>query len=387
MSNTQHSRASQRGGKGNILLLYLITAGLVALGVLLFAVFYKGGGANALLNASLAQAALPTPNPESEEPDATPAPVLAPASSAGRLVPYPEGGLYGYKNMKGEVVIAPKFLRAFDFLESGYAFAAVDTGGLLRYGLIMRDGNWAVEPQFSNVRAYSEGFAAVEMDEKWGFIDASGKLVIAASYREVFDFHGGRAAVRSMSTYGYIDPDGELAIPAQFDKAGDFGNDMAFVTQGAKSYLIDKVGGKIATLGKESGEKYVDGVAAVNFGNGVYNFYNTSRKTAFTESFEEARNFANGMAAVRKDGKWGFINRKGAVIVAPQYAAVADFSQSLAAVKNDSGKWGYINTSGTVKVPFEYDEAGAFLLDYAVVKQNGITGVVNANGEFVELYR
>jgi hypothetical protein len=52
--------------------------------------------------------------------------------------------------------------------------------------------------------------------------------------------------------------------------------------------------------------------------------------------------------------------------IAPQYDDATSFSGSLAAVKKD-GKWGYIDTDGNVVIPFQYDVAYAFNEGYAVV--------------------
>ena len=55
--------------------------------------------------------------------------------------------------------------------------------------------------------------------------------------------------------------------------------------------------------------------------------------------------FKEGLAAVKKDGKWGYINTKGEQIVECKFDDACDFSEGFAWVKKD-GKWGYINTKG-----------------------------------------
>ena len=55
-------------------------------------------------------------------------------------------------------------------------------------------------------------------------------------------------------------------------------------------------------------------------------------------------------------------------VISPRYEDAAAFSEGLAAVKKD-GKWGYINAENEVVVPFQYDLAGEFSEGYAVVAQ------------------
>ena len=54
------------------------------------------------------------------------------------------------------------------------------------------------------------------------------------------------------------------------------------------------------------------------------------------------------------------------VMIAPQYEAARDFSDGYAAVKKD-GKWGYIDEEGNVVVDFQFDWAGYYAEGVAVV--------------------
>ena len=61
--------------------------------------------------------------------------------------------------------------------------------------------------------------------------------------------------------------------------------------------------------------------------------------------FDYAGNFNEGFSAVKKDGKWGYINTKGEQIVECKFDDAYYFNEGFARVKKD-GKWGYINTKG-----------------------------------------
>lgn len=77
--------------------------------------------------------------------------------------------------------------------------------------------------------------------------------------------------------------------------------------------------------------------------------------------------------------------------IAPQYDNAQDFSEGLAAVQKN-GKWGYINTAGKTVIPFTYDIAYAFSEGYAVVGEliytyeepnyvyNEVTGEIEIDG-------
>ena len=54
------------------------------------------------------------------------------------------------------------------------------------------------------------------------------------------------------------------------------------------------------------------------------------------------------------DGKYGYINERGEMVIPCQYDSAGNFSSNgLARVKID-GKYGYINEKGEVVIPAEY---------------------------------
>ena len=92
---------------------------------------------------------------------------------------------YGYKNEKGEVVIAPKYDLAYT-LDEG--MAAVRFNG--KYGFVDKNGKEIVSPKYENTWKFIGGFAAVKSGGKYGFINLKGKEVIPPIYEEGYNYHG-----------------------------------------------------------------------------------------------------------------------------------------------------------------------------------------------------
>lgn len=63
--------------------------------------------------------------------------------------------------------------------------------------------------------------------------------------------------------------------------------------------------------------------------------------------------FSNGVAALKKNGKWGYINTDGDVVIPFEYDSALTFSEGLAAVEKN-GKWGYIDINNNAIIPLEY---------------------------------
>ena len=55
-----------------------------------------------------------------------------------------------------------------------------------------------------------------------------------------------------------------------------------------------------------------------------------------------------------KDGKYGFKDYEGKLVIPHQYHFAHDFSDGMAIVVNEAGQVGYINTKGELAIPYQY---------------------------------
>ena len=69
---------------------------------------------------------------------------------------------------------------------------------------------------------FSEGFAAVKVGNKWGFMNRNGEYSIPPKFDEVGFFSEGLAAVKVGIKWGFVDGKGKWVIPPDFDGAGYF---------------------------------------------------------------------------------------------------------------------------------------------------------------------
>ena len=332
----------------SIIRLYICVILLIITGVVLFAFLYSGDGANALRDVSSAfEEALQAEKGLDILSTPAPTPTPPPVSLLGRIIPYYENGLWGYKNTELQVVFPPRFEEAMEF-ENGVAFAKQN--GL--YGLLSVNDVWLAEPQWTQVLPFSEGCAAVEKDGMWGYIDTKGNLVIDYGFREAGSFHCGRAAARTGSAYGYIDVFGNIAVSARWRKAGDFSQDLAFAISDEyerdRAYIIDKVGEKVATLGTAlRGAEFSEGFAVVVDHGKEYYFMNTLGSFEIPAQYAQAENFSEGFAAVldRSIGKWTYINKKGEALIEADYDEAQPFIDGFALVSKGNEHY-LLNQSG-----------------------------------------
>jgi hypothetical protein len=120
--------------------------------------------------------------------------------------------------------------------------------------------------------------------------------------------------------------------------------------------------------------------------NGKYGFVNRTGKLVISPAFEGAENFSEGLAKASQNGAWGFIDSTGNFVIAPQFRYAWSFSEGLANVEKD-GKWGFIDRTGAFVIKPAFYFAGNFSCGRAIIsdQKNGITkyGVINRKGKVV----
>lgn len=85
-----------------------------------------------------------------------------------------------------------------------------------------------------------------------------------------------------------------------------------------------------------------------------------------------------------EQGRWGFIDSAGAVVIAPRFACVQGFFEGLAPVREGEG-YGYIDATGQFVIPPAYDFASPFRQGMAVVYQDNVPQLIDHNGHLVSL--
>ena len=213
------------------------------------------------------------------------------------------------------------------------------------------------------------------------------RVVIEYGYSDARDFHEGLAAVKSNDAWGYIDNLGRVVVPFvhRIPEAGDFSEGLAFVGD----RFID-TDGRIALEGKtfEDAKPFSQGLAAVQSG-GRWGYIDLTGKFVIAPSYEAAGSFSQGLAPVRTGGLWGYIDAGGRLKIPAQFLGGAPFSEGRAAVET-RGLYGYIDLSGRDLVKASFDEAGPFKYRRAPVKCHAsyrAWGYIDARGRLVIPHR
>lgn len=110
-----------------------------------------------------------------------------------------KGNKYLMVNTKGEELTKPIFEDAH-FFNNRYEYAAIKIDGL--WGYINIKGEIIIKPQYKNAKSFSCGLAPIQFDKLWGYIDKDKKLIIKQQFNDAKSFSkDGVAAVNENNWY------------------------------------------------------------------------------------------------------------------------------------------------------------------------------------------
>lgn len=136
----------------------------------------------------------------------------------GWRAPVQVGDAWGYVDETGELVIEPRFTRAYNFAAEGIAPVQVTS---TRWSYVDADGNLLDEDEKGWERTFTvyEGVGWFKQsDGKLGAIHVGGSI-IAEDVDAIRDFHEGYAAIRRGDRWGIINTRGEVVVEPRFQDA------------------------------------------------------------------------------------------------------------------------------------------------------------------------
>ncbi|MEG2455037.1 MAG: WG repeat-containing protein, partial [Oscillospiraceae bacterium] len=324
----------------------------------------------------------------------------------------PEGGGYGYADVKGNIIIKEQFGRASDFSEG---IAAVSKGD--KYGAIDKTGKTVIPFIYDRAGTkMTDGVLPVQKDEKWGAVNKSGAVVIPLIYDDIMNDGGqhnmenGLLYAKLGAKWGAVNKDGNVVIPFLYSKMYSVNGDLVILSKKVLENgkmedrwgVINRAGTQIVNFAYDRvGSGISDGTIAIQKG-GKWGFFDLNAGKVLVEpkydDVEPYDGFVNGFTAVGKDKKWGYINRAGVEVVPLEYDQIGEgFHDGCAAVAKRpagviEGCWGYVNTAGKPITEFNHIVANTFSEGLATLSSgqdynSGYFGAINPKGELVIPYQ
>lgn len=311
-----------------------------------------------------------------------------------------------------------------------------------KYGFMDKKGNVIVKPDYLHITKFSNGLAFVangisERGYKWICIDTLGnKIFDIGDDLPEGEFSEGFALISGLNKSWFINKKGEEVFNKTWkDNRGKFKNGIAIVSdvQFGESYYINTKGDKISNLPIGHICEFNEGLAVVcnkkcslidSLGNIIFEDFESfggindglikikkNYKWGFIDRkgniqidflYEEDRDkrgdkyfkrnidsldalpksrlrniglFHNELVSFQRDSLWGFLNKNNEIIIEPKYKKVQVFSEEIAGVSLDGIKWGFIDKKSNVIIEPKY-----YLVDKF---ENGICAVRFKHQDFI----
>ena len=271
---------------------------------------------------------------------------------------------------------------------------AVNTDG--EKGYVTESGSKMLFNDYEEITDFMGTFACVKVKDsegkkaEWEMVDSSGNKrrvfpenVDQNKIQSVGNYSGGVYAIETKEgKYSYYKENGDL-WKETFSFAGAFWDGYLVVLDGTGYHFINNKGehsgGDFEKIAMDELSVGMRQKRFFGMNGNAYQMYTDSGKAVGSGSWQDAVPFSETgkYAAVESNGKWGFVDTKGNMVIEPQYEAAHSFSYGFAAVKSN-GKWGFIDTKGKMCIDPVFDEAKDMNSKGNVfIKQNGIWSLLS----------
>lgn len=292
-----------------------------------------------------------------------------------------ENGKYGIIDNEGKLIVEPKYTEVTNLgKDNKSGFIVKNEDG--KYGIVDYFNQIVLDTKYDEIsKIYGNDMYVVKQDGKQILIKKDGTEVLKDGYDSISQIlkntDNGIIFMKN-SKLGVMKTTGEITIEPEYDEMKEAKSGILIASKEGKYGIIDmqkdiKVDFKYAMINyNEKADIYI--AEDVNFNNDIIDSTFTVKQTGilvdmndekgyiklrqadeykyYNYKFEEKKeleiNINNTLFLSKKDGKYGFIDKEGNVIVDYIYDdATEQNTYGYAGIKKD-GKWGSVDNKGNV---------------------------------------
>lgn len=281
--------------------------------------------------------------------------------------------LYGFIDKTGKTIIPFKYTFATYFHKSPTGACAIVKNEDSKYLLINKLGK-----TLSNFECITEG----NEEDKYPIAaewlnDNDIKLTYGGGYSKKYGIYNLKNGFKLKPEYTEItnlEHNGQYLVEKDYTLKGVYGNKEIVPIN--YDFIFDRDSLYFAVYG---GEETDNGIK-----DGKFTLYNYAGKkiTKYDdkESYDETTVFSEGLSQVKRNGKYGFINKMGEEVIPLEYDSAGIFSSGIA-IAYKEGKSGAINKKNEIVIPFEYDQLGVFVDGFAFYQAKKMVGIIDKTGK------
>lgn len=196
---------------------------------------------------------------------------------------------------------------------------------------------------------------AITQNDEYKIVDKNGSVITKNSYESLKSIDGQNFIAKKDNKFGIIDMSENIKVNFEYDVMQILNNTQVIQTlklQDTTTELYDFKLNKISSAQNASiflEDRYIEVVT----NNNIQYFDYSGKELKNTEIYN------NNLYAINQNGKWGFANKEGKIVVEPIYESVTEFNFNGFAGIKQNGKWGSINSEGKIIVEPTYEISGS----------------------------
>ena len=307
-------------------------------------------------------------------------------------------GKVGLVDSTGKQIIEPQY-KEIRSLGTDYKLGYIVITDDNQYGIVDCNNQKVLDTKYQDIKSLTEnGIYAVKENNAWELVKKNGEVQLTDGLQNVQDILGiknGNVIIKNANNkVGVISTTGETMLNTVYDDVKIAFQDTYIVKQNGK-YGIAKKGDEIVLNPTYTAMNYIDTADIIEASEdgitsnllnsnletkltGIVSEINTDKgyikirqdnedkyyNFRFEEKTEKDINSANTLFLDKKDGKYGYVDKNGKVVVDYKYDdAKEQNAYGYAAVQKD-GKWGAINEKGEEVVSPQYDFSNSLNIDF-----------------------
>jgi len=217
--------------------------------------------------------------------------------------------------------------------------------------IVDNQGNNYLENKYTDILAINDTNVVAKKDDKVGVVTKLGEQLIPFEYQELTYLYSNNYVAKKDNLYGIVNLENETKL--DFNYTGLYYRQTADFLEGTKEDALES-----DLISHDLQVKMTGIVSEVNIDKGYMKVRKNNEYKYYTFKFEEKRQEdilkSNTLFLSKKDGKYGFVNKDGIVVVDYIYDDATEQDEyGYSSVKKD-GKWGAIDQTGAVVVEPNY---------------------------------
>ena len=229
------------------------------------------------------------------------------------------------------------------------------------YKVISQDGTVVLDSGFDDIVSIDGNNIIIKKGNNYGVINSSKEIKISASYEELKYMYSDYYIAKKSGKYGVIDINNEEKL--SFEYINIYYNEDAGFIEAEKAEEINTL------IYNSNFELKLTGIISeVNSEKGYFRIRVGEEYKYYNFKFEEKNSFdvlsTNTLFISKKDGKYGYVDKNGNIIVDYIYDDATEQNTYGFAAVQKNGKWGSIDKKGNIIQQPEYSLNNNYKIDF-----------------------